>query len=144
MSDEDTLKLVIGLLKSGDSPTRMAILVLVISIFIARKLLVKRIPWLATDRAGVLMTVLMAFGGAAGATIISGGTLTMGLAVSALGAAVSASGGWSLITKFLWPDEGKKLSPSLRPSVTMPAVTPGGVPQVDDRNDNPKGGAGDR
>jgi hypothetical protein len=133
MTEESALKLALELLSTGGSPTNLAVVALIVAVYVARKLLVKRIPWLASDRAGVATTLALAILGSVATALVGGGTMGLTLVWGAGLAALKAAGGWSLLTKLIWPAEGKPaVSPSLRPTVFVPSATKGGTLQAVD------------
>lgn len=62
-------------------------------------------PWLGTDRGGVASLVLCSFFGAIAANLRGGHALNLELALDAVGVAVAAAGGWSVIKKTFAPSD---------------------------------------
>jgi hypothetical protein len=79
-----------------------AALALVLCVALVRKY-ARHIPrvakCLATDAGGALLTLVGSFGGALGTAILAGAAPSLAMAWVALGVAVSAAGGYSLIKK---------------------------------------------
>lgn len=101
------------------------------AVFVARRALVKRIPWLGSDRGGVALALVggTAFGVAVG--LVGGAPMGVAAVMSAFKVALAAAGGFTALRKLVWPDKAQ-VWPSLRPAVYMPPVTPGGAPQAVD------------
>lgn len=64
--------------------------------------------WLRTDLGGALLSLTVSFAGALATKLATGGAITLGVVVAAIGVAFTASGGWSLIRRLLQrrPSEG--------------------------------------
>lgn len=95
---------------SGDwSGLGGAVLLLIAMVATQRKFLGGVIDFFATDRGGVVLVFLNAFGGALGHSLlveVSGGDMKLGAALlAALGVAIGAIGGYTGVKKFLWPKD---------------------------------------
>jgi hypothetical protein len=76
---------------------------LVFFVAAARKYAAPRWPFLASDAGGVLLVLLGSFGGAAGTALAAGAVPSLAMAWVALGVAVSAAGGYSILKKLAGP-----------------------------------------
>lgn len=74
---------------------------LVFAVAVARRYLVERIPFLATDAGGALLTLVGSFGGAVATALAAGGAVSLGLMWTALGVAATAAGGYALVKKLI-------------------------------------------
>lgn len=74
---------------------------LVFAVAVARRYLVERIPFLASDAGGAVLTLVGSFGGAVATALAAGGAVSLGLMWTALGVAAMAAGGYSLVKKLL-------------------------------------------
>ncbi len=84
-----------------------AALGLVLLVAVIRRYAAPHVPFLATDVGGALLTLFAGFGAAGATALTAGATVTWGLAWTALGVAVSAAGGYTLLNKLLVPLEAK-------------------------------------
>lgn len=74
-------------------------LALVLAVAATRKYGSKRVPWLASDMGGAMLTLVGAFGASMAATLSGGASPSWHMAWTATGIAVSAAGGYALIKK---------------------------------------------
>jgi hypothetical protein len=102
-------KPVLDALRAGQYPLG-AVLALVFAVALARKYGHKLPyvggkvgPFLKTDHGGALLTLLGSFGGAFATALAAGAAPSLALAWTALGVAVAAAGGYSLIKKLGGP-----------------------------------------
>jgi hypothetical protein len=80
-----------------------ACLALVLLVAAARKHGAKRWPALATDAGGTALTLAGSFGGALATALLAGSAPTLALVWTALGIAVAASGGYTMIKRLALP-----------------------------------------
>lgn len=80
-----------------------AALALVLLVAATRKYGAKRWPVLATDAGGTAMTLVGSFGGALATALLAGSAPTLALVWAALGIAVAASGGYTMIKRLALP-----------------------------------------
>lgn len=85
-----------------------ASLALVLLVALGRRYGVSRWKFLATDAGGSLLVLLGAFGGALATALAAGAGMSWGLLWAAVGVAVSASGGYTLVKRLV-------VDPLLRP-----------------------------
>lgn len=89
-------------------PMLAAALALVLAVALARKYLAPRWKFLATDAGGALLVLLGAMGSAFAAALAGGASLSLALTWQALGVAVTAAGGYTLIKRLIInPLQGK-------------------------------------
>ena len=80
-----------------------ASLVLVAVVFLARKYGVKVVPWLGTDRGGVVLVFGLSFLGALSSSLMAGGKVDLDMVKMAFTAAVAAMGGYQGFKRLVWP-----------------------------------------
>lgn len=84
-----------------------AALTLVLAVALMRRYAPKWAPkafgWVATDAGGVLTSFLMSFAGAMATTLAGGDSPSLGMAKSAVGVALAASGGYVALKKLIAP-----------------------------------------
>lgn len=109
---------------------------LVLIVIFVRRSLGKRIPWIATDRGGVLLALVggTAFGVAV--ALAGGEAIALSIVLTAAKVAFVGIGGFSALRKLIWPDPKPKEYPSLKPATFVPSAS-GGAPQAVDA-ENPK------
>lgn len=76
---------------------------LVAAVFLVRKYVAPKVPFLASDLGGGLLVILGSAAGAVAAALQSGGGFTWALAIAALKVSFMAAGGYSLLKKALVP-----------------------------------------
>ena len=96
----DLAKPVLAAVMSGQYAYAAA-LALVFAVAAARRYGGARVPFLRSDAGGALLAVGGAFAGALATSIAASGAISIGLLWSALGVAVAAGGGYSLIKRLI-------------------------------------------
>lgn len=97
----DLAKPVVDAALAGQWPYAAA-LALVLAAALARRYVAPRWPWLAGDQGSALTVLLGSFGAAVATAITTGAAVSWGLAWAALGVAVTAAGGYSLLKKLVF------------------------------------------
>lgn len=98
----DLARPVLAAVKSGQGYAAAA-LALVLMTALARRFGAKRWPWLNSDAGGSLLTLVGSFGGAVATALAAGSLPTLGLAWTAFGVAVAASGGYTMVKRLIVP-----------------------------------------
>lgn len=98
----DLAKPILSAVMSGQWAAGAA-LALVLIVALARKYGAKRFPFLTTDAGGTALTLVGSFGGALATALLAGTVPSLGLAYAALGIAVAASGGYTMIRRLVAP-----------------------------------------
>ncbi len=75
-----------------------ASLALVGVVFLARKFLTAKVPFLGTQAGGAILTIATSFAGAAGTALLTGQPMSWLLALAAAKVAFTAAGGWTLVS----------------------------------------------
>lgn len=74
---------------------------LVLAVYLVRKFLGTKVPFLQTQAGGAILTLVGSFAGAAGSALMAGQTMSPVLALAAFKVAFAASGGWTLVKHLL-------------------------------------------
>lgn len=74
-------------------------------VWAARRFGAKAWPWLATDRGGAALVMLLAILGGIATTLGASDTITFGLFVNSLSVAFTAAGGWAILKKVAAPSD---------------------------------------
>lgn len=98
----ETAKTVLQAVRGGQG-FLAASLALVLLVACAKKYLAPKYAWAHSDIAGSLMTLLGSFGGMTATALAAGTMPSWSLAGTALGVAVTASGGYSMVKKLAAP-----------------------------------------
>lgn len=85
-----------------------AALALVVGVTLARRYGAGKLPWLASDTGGAVLSFAGALGAAFASALATGGAVSLSLVWAAVGVAVTASGGYTLAKKLL-------INPILKP-----------------------------
>lgn len=86
----------------------VAALAVVALVYLARKYAGPKVPFLQTDKGGVLLSLATSFAGALATALFAGGPISLALVSQALIVAFTASGGWSMIRKLFFTDDAAK------------------------------------
>lgn len=70
---------------------------LVLVVYLVRKFLGPRVPFLQTQAGGAILTLVGSFAGATGSALMAGQAMNPALALAAFKVAFTASGGWTLV-----------------------------------------------
>jgi hypothetical protein len=81
----------------------LASLVLVGLVWALRKYLAPKVPFLASDAGGALLSFLVAFASGLGVALMGGTPMSAALALTVFVAAFKVSGGWALLMHLLDP-----------------------------------------
>lgn len=81
----------------------VAALALVLLVFVLRKFVSSKVPFLASDEGGVLLTFAGSFGGALATALAAGESASWALAFTAAKVAFLAMGGYAALKKLLLP-----------------------------------------
>lgn len=87
----------------GGQGVLAAALALVFCVSLARRYGGKRFPFLMSDAGGSALTLLGGFGGALATALMAGTVPSFGLAMTALGVAFAAAGGYTMIKRLAVP-----------------------------------------
>lgn len=83
----------------------LAALMLVAVVWLARRFGARAVPWLATDRGGVLLVLLLALVGGVATALADSAAISFGLLVNSVSMALTAAGGWAMVKKLLAPGD---------------------------------------
>lgn len=72
-------------------------LALILAVFLTRKFLASRVPFLGTKAGGALLVFVQAFAGAVATALTAGEPMSWPLALMALKVALTGAGGWTLL-----------------------------------------------
>lgn len=81
----------------------VAALALILVVFVLRKFVAPKVPFLASDAGGAILVLATSIFGAFGNALAAGQPLSFALAVKALQIGFAAAGGWAVLKKALLP-----------------------------------------
>lgn len=93
-------KLALDAARSGNAWMLIS-LALILAVYLVRKFLGPKVPFLQTQGGGALLNLVMAFAGALASTLLAGQTMSPLLALAAFKVAFAAAGGWTLVKHLL-------------------------------------------
>lgn len=96
----EALRLLYAAAKSGHYAYATA-LALVLVVALVRRYAAPRVAWLASDAGGAALALFGSFGAALAAALASGDGLSWRLVWAAIGVAVTAAGGYSLVKRLI-------------------------------------------
>lgn len=97
---EQFVNLVFDAIKGGNWWLLVA-LGLVLVVWLVRKLLGPKVPWLQTQAGGAILNLVISFGGALATVLVTGQPMGWLVALGALKVAFTAAGGWTLVKHLL-------------------------------------------
>lgn len=68
-------------------------------------------PWLATDRGGAALALVLGVLGALGTALAAGAPVGLGLVVNGVSLGLTAAGGWVVVRRLLWPKDAAGTAP---------------------------------
>jgi hypothetical protein len=83
----------------------VAALAVVGLVFVARKYLAPKVPFLATGRGGALLVMVTSLAGAIANAVLAGAPFNVGLLLKAAGVAFTAAGGFAMAKKLIFGDD---------------------------------------
>lgn len=93
-------KLALDAARSGNAWMLIS-LALILAVYLVRKFLGPKVPFLRTQGGGAILNLVMAFAGALASTLLAGQTMSPLLALAAFKVAFTAAGGWTLVKHLL-------------------------------------------